>query len=183
MEKISICKYTIFRCKILTFSERISSTYKSFFKELVGKWDLGNYANYDEIRRNNFYGLGNITLPVNTDINVNRIRSEEYSGNVNLNRVIQNKHKFTFGVGYSSYSIIKDMARYLIKSSSITSPAMKGNEEYGSINAAYVFQTLNDSILPTKGLSFKIGGDYTNIIGRSVNDVTITMQKQICMFP
>ncbi len=60
---------------------------------------------------------------------------------------------------------------------------MKGNEEYGSINAAYVFQTLNDSILPTKGLSFKIGGDYTNIIGRSVNDVTITMQKQICMFP
>ncbi len=80
---------------------------------MVGKWDLGNYANYDEIRRNNFYGLGNITLPVNTDINVNRIRSEEYSGNVNLNRVIQNKHKFTFGVGYSSYSIIKDMARYL----------------------------------------------------------------------
>ena len=44
---------------------------------------------------------------------------------------------------------------------------MKGNEEFGAINASYVFQTLNDSILPTKGISFKIGGDYTDNIGRS----------------
>ena len=149
-----------------------STTYKSVFKELIGKWDLRNYANYDEIRWNNFYGLGNNTLLVNKNRNFNRIRSEEYSGNVNLDRVIQDKHKFTIGVGYSSYSIIEDTDRYLIKSSSIAAPAMKGNEEYGSINAAYVFQTLNDSILPTKGLSFKIGGNYINNIGRSVNDVT-----------
>ncbi len=149
-----------------------STTYKSVFKELIGKWDLRNYANYDEIRWNNFYGLGNNSVLGSKDRNFNRIRSEEYSGNINLDRVFQNKHKFTFGAGYSSYSIIKDTDRYLIKASSITTPAMVGNEEYGSVNAAYVFQTLNDSILPTRGLSIKIGGNYTNNIGRSNNDVT-----------
>ena len=142
------------------------------FKELIGKWDFRNYANYDQIRWNNFYGLGNNTALNSKDRNFYRVRSEEYSANVNLDRVLQNKHKFTFGVGYSSYRIISDTSRFLVKSSSILTPAMKGNEEFGAINASYVFQTLNDSILPTKGISFKIGGDYIDNIGRSQNNVT-----------
>jgi hemolysin activation/secretion protein len=58
-----------------------------------------------------------------------------------------------------------------VKSSSIVTPAMNSNEEFAAANASYVFQTLNDSILPTKGLSFKIGGDYTDNIGGSQNNV------------
>lgn len=49
---------------------------------------------------------------------------------------------------------------------------MNGNQKYGSLNASYVFQTLNDSILPTKGISFKIGGDFINNLGRIINNVT-----------
>ncbi len=149
-----------------------STTYKSVFKELIGKWDLRNYANFDQIRWNNFYGLGNNTVLDNLDRNFHRVRSEEYSGNVNIDRVFQNKHKFTFGVGYSSYKIISDTDRFLIQGSAIKALAMNGNEEYGALNASYIFQTLNDSILPTKGISFKIGGDYVNNIGRSINNVT-----------
>lgn len=149
-----------------------STTYKSLFKELIGKWDLRNYANYDQIRWNNFYGLGNNTVLNNKDRNFHRVRSEEYSAIVNLDRVLQNKHKFTFGAGYSSYRIISDTDKFLIKVSSIVIPAMNGNQKYGSLNASYVFQTLNDSILPTKGINFKIGGDYINNLGRIINNVT-----------
>ena len=149
-----------------------SSTYKSIFRELIGKWDLRNYANYDQIRWNNFYGVGNNSVLKSKDRNFYRVRSEEYSGNINLDRVLQNKHKFTFGAGYSSYKIISDTDRFLIKASSIVTPAMQGNEEFGAVNASYVFQTLNDSVLPVKGISFKIGADYANNINRSVNDVT-----------
>ncbi len=148
-----------------------STTYKSVFKELIGKWDLRNYANYDQIRWNNFYGLGNNSGLNSKDRNFYRVRSEEYSGNVNLDRILQNQHRFIFGVGYCSYRIINDTARFLVKSSSIVTPAMKSNEEFAVVNASYVFQTLNDSILPTKGLSFKMGGNYTDNIGRSQNNV------------
>lgn len=148
-----------------------STTYKSVFKELIGKWDLRNYANYDQIRWNNFYGLGNNSALNSKDRDFYRVRSEEYSGNVNLDRVLQNRHKFTLGVGYSSYRIISDTARFLVKSSSIVTPAMRSNEEFAAVNASYVFQTLNDSILPTKGLSFKVSGDYIDNIGRSQNNV------------
>lgn len=48
---------------------------------------------------------------------------------------------------------------------------MNCNEEYGGLNTSYVFQTLNDSILPTNGISFKIGGDYPNNIVRKINYV------------
>ncbi|MCY7292350.1 MAG: hypothetical protein LH615_09235, partial [Ferruginibacter sp.] len=61
-----------------------SSTYKSVFKELIGKWDLRNYANYNQIRWNNFYGLGNNTALNNLDRDFHRVRSEEYSGNINV---------------------------------------------------------------------------------------------------
>ncbi len=122
----------------------LSTTYKSVFKKMIGKWDLRNYANYDQIRWNNFYGLGNNTALKSKDRNFYRVRSEEYSGNVNLERVLQNKHKFAFGVGYSTYRIINDTGRFLVKSSSIVTPAMSSNEEFGNVNASYIFQTLND---------------------------------------
>ena len=54
-----------------------SATYSSYFPMLLGKWDLFTYLNYDFIRWNNFYGLGNETPHPTGNSDFNRVRSRQ----------------------------------------------------------------------------------------------------------
>ena len=148
-----------------------STSYKSNFVELLGKWSLRNYLNYDEIRWTNFFGLGNETILTTNDRDFNRTRSEEFIAKVNTDRVLQNKHRFTVGLGYQTYRIITDTGRFLFKQTPFGTAAMQRHERFGIAEAGYVYQLLNDSVLPVKGISFRIYGNITENLKRSGNSV------------
>ena len=148
-----------------------SSTYRSTFLSLLGNWNLHNYLNYDQIRWTNFYGLGNESLLINKDRDFHRTRSEEFLANVYSDRVFNNQHKLTGGVFFNKYRIINDTGRFLIKQSGLNNNLKSINESFGGASFGYVFQNVNDSVLPTKGISFQVDATIIDNLERKTNTV------------
>ena len=150
-----------------------SSTYASTFLELLGKWNLRNYVNYDEIRWTNFYGLGNKSVLTNRDRDFYRTRNEEFTARVTTDRVFNNRHKFSTGIYFYNYRLLNDTARFLVKQSGLNNSLKSINESFGAAVAGYVFQNLNDSVLPTKGISFQVDGSFIDNVKKKTNNVGI----------
>ena len=168
-----------------------SSTYKSTFLQLLGNWNLNNYVNYDQIRWTNFYGLGNETKLTTKERDFNRTRSEEFITSVTTDRVFNNRHKFITGVSFNTFRILNDTGRFLIKQSGLNPQLKSINESFGSALFGYIFQHVNDSVLPTKGISFQIEGSFidnlktkTNNVGRfgASTNFYIPLGKKLSMF-
>ena len=149
----------------------ISTTYYSDFLEALGKWNLRTYANYDAVRWTNFYGLGNETPRTTNDRDYNRIRSEEFTGRIKTDRIMNNRFRYFFGINSTTYRIINDTGRFLIKQSGINAPAQNKNELYGGAETGFVYQNLNDSVLPTKGFAFLMSGSFTDNLRKRSNTV------------
>ena len=153
-----------FDIKYSISQKEFSATYKSTFTKLVGKWDGVFYANYDFIRWTNFYGLGNESKLLNTDRNFNRMQSSTYIGNAGVERIFGKQHKIFINGFYQGVHIINDTGRYIAKTGYNNQPGNYDNKHFVGANLGYVFQQLNDSILPTKGISFLATANYTNNI-------------------
>lgn len=147
----------------------VSSTYRSDFYKLVGQWNLHNYINYDQVRWTNYYDLGNETVLSTKDRDFYRIRSEEFIAKTNLDRVFSNRHRISFGIQYQTYHILRDEDRHLLKAGYGFTPAMYGHDDFGGAEALYVYQHINDSVLPVKGIAFQIGANYIDNLKRSSN--------------
>lgn len=144
-----------------------STTFKSTFTQLVGKWDLNFFLNYDAIRWTNFYGLGNNTLLTTKNRDFNRVRSREFIGSTGLERRINNRHRITFNPFYQTIKLINDTGRFISKNIIPVITGLYKTQSFAGAELAYVFQVLNDSILPTKGIGFMIGANYTTNLKHS----------------
>ena len=131
-----------------------SSTYASTFKSLIGKWDLNLFTNYDMVRWTNFYGVGNESVMTTQYRDFNRVRSRQFIARVGVQRVINNRHKFLFNPYFQTYDLINDTARILAKLPSLLGPQTYRNHQYAGAEIGYVYQDINDSLLPTKGFTF-----------------------------
>lgn len=144
-----------------------SSTYNGIYTDLLGKWNFTTDLNYDAIRWTNFYGLGNNTILQTKDRNYYRNSDKEFNAAVGVNRVFKNKHRFFVKAFYQNYTVLKDSAAYLVKQFAPTPNIIFQSNDYAGVKAGYVFQSLNDSILPVKGISIGLYGSYTNDLRRS----------------
>jgi hypothetical protein len=137
-----------------------SSTYKSVFRELIGKWDLNNFVNYDQIRWTNFYGLGNNTELGNNTRDFNRNRSEEFIASSGVSKVYNNRHKIILNGFIQTYDILNDTGRFLAKQQQVDRTPSLSTNVYAGPEISYVYQHLNDSVLPRKGISFLVTATY-----------------------
>ena len=153
-----------FDVKYSITQKAFSATYRSTFTKLIANWDGVFYANYDFIRWTNFFGLGNESKFLDTLPDFNRMRSRTYLGSVGVQRVFNNRHKIELSGFYQGIDIINDSSRYIAKTSYTNMPDSYDNKHFVGANAEYVFQKLNDSILPTKGISFLLNANYTHNI-------------------
>ncbi|RYF38297.1 MAG: hypothetical protein EOO38_24990, partial [Cytophagaceae bacterium] len=94
-----------------------SSTYYSTFTDLLGKWNVHNYLNYDDVRWTNFLGLGNDTKMNTNDNDFYWMRSKQFNASTGVSRVFKNKHKIIINAVYQNYKIIRDNDRFLAKQS------------------------------------------------------------------
>ncbi|HSN61570.1 MAG TPA: BamA/TamA family outer membrane protein, partial [Ferruginibacter sp.] len=144
-----------------------SSTYASRFIALIGKWDVNLFANYDQVRWTNFYGIGNETKLTTKDRDYNRLRSRQFLAKAGVQRVINNRHKFIFNPYYQTFDIINDTARFLAKNPALVVPQTYNTHQFAGAEIVYIYQNLNDSVLPTKGFSLSGAANFSQNIKES----------------
>lgn len=140
----------------------ISSTYRGIFTDIVGKWALNVYANYDAIRWTNFFGLGNKTILPDADEDYTRMRTKELLFSPGIERTVNNRHRFTINPFYQNVKTINDTARFISKTIFPIPENLYSTQNFAGIGFTYLFQVMNDSTLPTKGFNFIAGASYTN---------------------
>ena len=149
-----------------------SFIYSGNFPAALGKWDMLLFANYDLVVWTNFYGLGNETIRTTEDRDYNRVRSRQLLARIGTQRVFNNRHKVVFAPFYQNYDVINDTARYLSKTPGLSNETTFRTQHFAGAGAEYVYQHVNDSVLPVKGIALQVGANYTRNLGEQGDEVS-----------
>ncbi len=148
----------------------MSFTNENTWKQLLGKWDVVTYANYDHLRWNNFFGFGNDSKRETDDVDFYRFRSREFAGKLGFQRIIDNRHRISINGTYNTMHILNDTARYLGKNPVANSLVYSNQKFYGG-EVQYIYQRINDSTLPTKGFNIIANTSYQQNVDLAANHV------------
>jgi Haemolysin secretion/activation protein ShlB/FhaC/HecB len=143
-----------------------SVNYKGLFHEAVGKWDLGLKANYDAVRWTYFHGIGNETPLLDKKRIFYQMRTKEWFGSIGINRKI-GRSTFDISGFFNNVKIIKDSARFVVKTFNPANPDIFKSNSYAGIQVGYNVAHLNDSIVPTSGITFFANASHTQNINHS----------------
>lgn len=130
----------------------------ALYPEAIGKWDMNIYAEYDAVRWTNFYGAGNETQMVTKDIQFHRLRSREWIARVGLSRFFGKHHRVNVNAFYQDVKNLEDSGRYVSKVYHFINPEVYEVNNYAGLQLNYSFSTMNDSIVPVKGVYFATTG-------------------------
>jgi hypothetical protein len=138
-----------------------SATYKAIYPNVIGKWNLNILANYDAIRWTNFYGLGNDTKLTTVNRTYFITRSREWYVSAGLQKQFS-KSTVTASPFFQSINILQDSSRFLSKIYAPLHNNTFGTNNYGGIDLQYSYVSVNDSIMPTKGITFLADATFKN---------------------
>jgi hypothetical protein len=138
-----------------------SFLYEGTYNQLFGKWNLKLNAFQDAIRWQNFYGLGNETKQLNTNVLYYRLRTSELTLSAALERYISKHHKIGLSGFFQTVTIINDNNRFV--TDSYPALALNRFDEYyfAGLQAYYTYQNVNDPVIPTKGIGLNLNAGYT----------------------
>ncbi len=144
--------------------------YSGIFTKVAGNWDLRLQADYDFIRWNNYFGVGNETRELTTDNNYNRVRSKQLYAGAGLERRFAGNHLTAFTVYYETIEILNDPGRFLAEET----PKFQdfGTKNFGGAKLGYEYDRLDDHAVPTRGLKFSAGISFTQNLALSDSNVT-----------
>ncbi|MEO6251909.1 MAG: ShlB/FhaC/HecB family hemolysin secretion/activation protein [Ferruginibacter sp.] len=161
-----------------SFTEKgLSATYEGKFVGAVKKWDLDLYANYDQVRWYNYYGLGNETENLKLEREKNRLRTKEIMGMMGLSRNIGRHHKISFAGFYQTVQIKNDTV--FVKGLLPASTELYSNQQFAGAEFEYSFISVNDSLLPTKGFGFATNISYTDNLKNNNNFIRYSGSAQV----
>jgi hypothetical protein len=146
-----------------------SAGYESILTQLFGKWDMNIFAEYDQVRWTNFFGLGNETALTTKERDFNRVRSQQFIGKLGVQRVFNGKQRITFNPFFQSYDIINDTSRYLAKNPVLTVMETYKAHQFAGAELEYLYQNINDSVLPTKGFNILTFANFTQCLQTDKN--------------
>jgi hemolysin activation/secretion protein len=156
-----------------------SSSYESIFTQLFGKWDMNIFAEYDQVRWTNFFGLGNETALTTKERDFNRVRSQQFIGKLGVQRVINGKQRITFNPFFQSYDIINDTSRYLAKNPVLTVMETYKAHQFAGAELEYLYQNINDSVLPTKGFNVLTFANFSQSLKTDRNVTRFGLQANL----
>ena len=137
----------------------LSFTYDGRFAQALSKWELDLYANFDQVRWYNYFGLGNESVNLKTDRVLNRLRTKEFIARVGLVRKLGKYNKIGVSGFYQTVQIKNNSAfdQNLLP----TTDSLLENKQFGGAQLDYSFLSVNDSLLPTRGFGFAASASYT----------------------
>lgn len=149
----------------------MSVTYEGLVPKAAGNWDLQLKGNYDAIRWTKFFGLGNETAALSNYNDFYRMQSEEWLASVGLNRKL-NHNDISVSGFFQSVRVIDDAGRFVPKVFKPSYPFDLHANNFAGANIAYIFDKVNDSIVPTKGLTFSTNATYSHNLSQSGKNFT-----------
>lgn len=141
-----------------------SFTYTNHLPQLIGKWDLRTFANYDDISWLNFFGIGNDAPRTTNDRNFYRARAHTFDGKLGFERVYNLRSRWNISGTFQSVDILQDKDRLVGIDPGYNFKEQYSLKKFAGIEASYLYQNINDSILPTKGLYFLGKSSYVQNI-------------------
>ncbi len=154
-----------------------SATYQAIFTDVIKKWDLNLYTNYDFVRWTNYYGLGNETINLSTANIFNRLRTKEYIAKAGLSNRIGRYQKISVAGFYQTVDIINDTTFNKALVSIV--PDLYKNKQFAGAEIDYSFLKVNDSLMPTRGFGFTAGINYTDNLQNSNNFISYKGSAQV----
>jgi len=156
-EKLNV-KYSI-------TEKAMSFTYDGRFAQALGKWDVNLYANFDQVRWYNYFGLGNESVNFKTDREFNRLRTKEFIGKLGVVRKFGKYNKIGLSGFYQTVQVKNDSA--FDKALLPLTDDLFDNKQFGGAQLDYSFLIVNDSLLPTKGFGFAAAASYNRNLHNS----------------
>lgn len=137
----------------------LSAFWEGFYPNTVGGWNLAMRAEYDVIRWTNFYGTGNETKSLTTDINYYRMQSEEWFASAGLNRMF-GRSTVQAAAYYQQVRSRNDTDRYFAKVFSHNQEVFE-THPYAGLQLTYSYVRLKDSVVPVSGFTFLANAIYS----------------------
>ena len=151
-------------------SQSYDLSYKGYFTDVVGKWDLVLNGNiYAPSYTDYFYGYGNES---NFDKDKIEVDSRYYSARYlqyifypEIQRMSENEqHLFTIGGGYQSVNVKSDLndinneqERFIISyANSLTYDLLDVQRHYLALYGAYTFDNTNNEYMPLQGIKWNL---------------------------
>lgn len=143
-----------------SINERAPSfAYTGHFPQLIGNWDMRILAEYDFIRWNNFFGIGNETLELTPERDYHRVRSRELFTGIGLERSFSGRHLLNATVFYQTIKILNDPGRFLTER--LTKFSDFSTTQFGGARLSYEYQKVDDPSVPRRGILMEATGTFT----------------------
>jgi hypothetical protein len=137
----------------------IRTTYTASFPDVINKWNINFTASYDAIKWKNFFDLGNETTLTTSDKNYFRLRTREWIIQPDINKNV-GKSAISISPFFQSVTMLNDTLNYFSKEYlPLNTDALETNN-YAGVQLTYSYLTLDDSIVPQKGITFSATASY-----------------------
>ena len=150
-----------------------SFRYVNHLPQLFGKWDLRTDFNYDDILWLSFFGTGNDVLRKTDDRDFYRARSHSFDGRLGVERVFRLKSRLTINGTFRTIDVLEDKDRLIGADPAYNFKSQYSLKRFAGAEVNYLYQDINDSILPTKGFYFLGTSNFT----QNLDDRTKTVLR------
>jgi hypothetical protein len=137
---------------------------KLVFKQKANLFFTGEY---DAVRWTNFYGLGNETKEEIKNVRFYRMLGEDWSAAIGLTRTTGN-NTFELLTFLQHVDLRNDTSKFVFNNFQSLHPDVYNANKYVGFRLGYTFASLNDRVVPTKGLVVLANGKLVRNI--SAND-------------
>ncbi|HEY0730806.1 MAG TPA: hypothetical protein VGD33_00190 [Chitinophagaceae bacterium] len=141
--------------------------YEGRINQAIGKWDLILNAGFDAVRWHNYFGTGNETELIRYDIDYYRLRHRQFDAGLGLARNIDSVHWFGLGAFFYGVKPITDKERFVYEHRNGMSDDIYENKNFFGAQFSYGLQSLDDMVVPRKGIDFVASISHTQNLYRS----------------
>lgn len=141
--------------------------YESFFPQALGPWGVDFKVGYDQIRRANYFGMGNETPRGPFPIRYHWLRSHHQYASLGIVRPFGTDHRVTLSALYDGIQVLNDENRFIGKSRGTIDSAEFNWQYFVGPQLAYAYAHLDNAILPTKGVVVRSAISYQGNLKRS----------------
>lgn len=139
--------------------------YKGSFIKAIGNWNLSLLAEYDEVRDQDFFGVGNNTVKSIDQRHYYRYRNKEANGVIGFDRKIGRYQVLRISGIYQMIQLLQDTARFIATYPGVTAAKDFGSKHFAGLRLEYDWMKINDSLVPASGIRFNAGAEYVANLG------------------
>lgn len=141
--------------------------YQTLFPEVFGNWGVFSKTGYDQIRRANYFGMGNEARRTSDNIRFHWVRSHHQYGALGLTRSFANLHQIDWSLLYDAVQVLDDKDRYISKNRGTIDPAEFNWQYFAGTRLSYSYLRVDNRHLPTRGLAVNSAVGYQANLNRS----------------